>query len=140
MAKKRKNPSNAKIYYLLGRIDGKMDTLIHIQERITYALITLAGATVGLKLIGSPPVQIVLFYLKAFIFLFTALMAWSKRSILKEWYYIFAFGSLAGIAQVYGAVRGGGQDIVGTTIFLLANIALLMFIWDCDGWCKRKRR
>lgn len=126
---KPRNPSNSDIYYLLGEIKGTLDSIVEMQSKVIYALIALAGATMGLKLWGSPPLQTIMFYTKVFIFVFTALLALGKRSVAKRWYWIFAFALSAGLAQVIDLLTSQEQN-VSTTLFLLANISLLMFVWN----------
>jgi hypothetical protein len=125
------------LYYLLGEINGKLDGLIDQQTKTIYALVALAGATVGLKLMGTPPTQVVMFYVKVFVFLFTILTAWSKRRTLKGWVYLFAFGFLAGVAQVLNIVVRG-ETTVATAMFMFSNVSLLAFLWNWDGWDKAK--
>lgn len=117
--------------YRLGKIDAKLDILVEQNQKTILALIALVAATVGLKFIGSPPLQIILFYVKTFIFVFTMLIAWQKRHEIKGWYYIFGFGMFAGIAQVLN-IALQNESMFATTSFLLCNIMLLLFIWQWD--------
>lgn len=124
----KNNPSNAELYYMLGEIKGLLSGIVEMQTKTIYALIALAGATVGLRLFGSPPIQIIMFYVKTFIFLFTALLALGKRSSLKSWYYMFGFGLSAGLAQILKLVTPT-ETTLSTILFLISNISLLLFVW-----------
>jgi len=117
-----------KTTYILGKIDAKLNILIDNQQKVILALIAIVGATLGLKFVGTPPLQILLFYIKTFIFLFTILISWSKRKIIKGWYFLFAFGIFAGVAQILNIVCHG-ETIWSTLSFLMCNIMLLLFIW-----------
>jgi len=127
--------ANRELYFLLGEINGKMDGLIDQQSKTIIALIALAGATVGLKLMGTPPMQVIMYYIKAFIFLFMVLMTFAKRRILKGWGYLFAFAFFAGTAQVMNIMLGG-ETSIATALYLVSNIAFLAFLWNWDGWNK----
>ncbi len=133
--KDEKAATNRELYFLLGEINGKLDGLVDQLAKVIYALIALAGATVGLKLMGSPPLQVIMFYIKVFVFLFTVVTAFAKRRILKGWVYLFGFGLLAGIAQVMNIVLSGEASIA-TALYLVSNVSLLAFLWNWDGWNK----
>ena len=133
----KNNSPNKKLYYLLGEMNGKLDGLITSQSKTIYALIALAGATIGLKLVGSPPLQVILFYTKIFLFLFTIIIALMKRRIFGGWYYIFAFGVFAGAAQIVNVFSNSSEPIISTSLFLLSNLALALFIWNWDKWNKK---
>lgn len=138
MTEVKKNPTNADVYLLLGEIKGMLDGLVDMQTKVMLALIALAGATLGLKLVGSPPIQVAMFYLKVFIFIFTGLLAVAKRHVLGGWYLLLAFGLCAGAAQTIKLFTPG-ETIVSTLLFLAANWALLGFVWNWNGWRVARR-
>ena len=133
--KDEKAAANRELYFLLGEINGKLDGLVDQLAKVIYALIALAGATVGLKLMGTPPMQVIMYYIKAFILLFTVLMTFAKRRVLKGWGYLFAFGFFAGTAQIMNIVLSG-EVAVATMLYLVSNASLLRFLWNWDGWNK----
>lgn len=144
MKEEKKNPTTKDVYLIVGEIKGLVQGIREGQDRIAdgqtkviLALIGVIGATLGLKAIGSPPLQVCLFYIKVFVFLFTALVAAYKRNSLGGWYYLFAFAVLAGMAQITNIVLSD-EEMVATILFLAANIALLAFVWNWDRWLKKE--
>lgn len=131
------NPNIRDLYFLLGKMSGKMDGMINAQNKTIYALIALAGATVGLKLMGTPPLQVIMYYAKAFIFLFTAIVSFSKRKELRHWYFLFGFAVFAGVSQFLTIIQS--EQILGTALFLIANVSLLLFVWCWDSWYHSKK-
>lgn len=132
----KKDPTAKDLYFLLGEINGKLDGLLDQQSKTIWGLLALAGATVGLKLVGSPPEQVVLFYAKSVVFLFTVIVSWGRRRVLGGWQYIAGFGVLAGSAQVLNILLPS-EPLVGTILFLIANLSLLLFVWNWDHWKKK---
>ena len=128
-----RDPTNADMYYLLGEINSKLTILVDHQSKTILALIALAAATLGLKVMGSPPLQVAMFYSKAFIFVFTLLMALYKRHKLRNWYWIFGFAVSALAAQMMGLLIGR-ETTFGTGLFWVANLCLLIFVWTWEKW------
>lgn len=114
--------------YQLGQINAKLDSLLDSNLKVILALIALVGATLGLKIVGTPPLTVILCYIKTFLFIFTVLISFAARKKLREWYFIFGFGLFAGIAQVT-SILAHGETVYGTAFFLIANISLLLFVW-----------
>lgn len=121
------------LYYKLGEIDGKLDGLLIMQTKIIYALIALAGATVGLKLMGSPPLLIVSSFINGFIFLFAIILAIHRRQEIKGWQYILTFGVFGVVGNIHKVIA---PDVVSfrTCIFIIGNLALLIYVWQSDNW------
>lgn len=129
------------IYHILGRIDGKLDGLVNgqnglvdAQSKTIYALIALAGATIGLKLMGTPPLAVIARYINTFAFLFAMILAAGRRKYLIDgWRWIFLFGLFGFLGNVYNIVY---QDTawVRTALFIVANGSLVVFLWRSDKW------
>lgn len=136
------NITNAELYKLLsdisgniGEINGKLDGLVSTQTKTIYALIALAGATVGLKLMGSPPLWVISGYINLFVFIFATVLSIHKRDTIYGWGYILAFGLLGIVANIY-KLMPNAMDWIRTSIFILANSSLVMFLWNWDRWRK----
>lgn len=121
--------------YQLGQINAKLDSILDSNMKVILALIALVGATIGLKIVGTPPLTVILYYIKTFLFIFTVLTSFAARKRLRGWQFILGFGLFAGIAQIT-SILAHGETVYGTAFFLIANISLLPFIW---GWTTPKR-
>lgn len=130
------------LHYIMGEINGKLDTLtlqqhkasdaiIAQQNKTIYALIALAGATVGLKLMGSPPLLIILSFINGFIFLFTFITAIFKRKQMRGWAYILTFGIMGIIGNIHKVISPANTDI-RNLFFIVGNLGLLLFVWQLD--------
>jgi len=135
-----KNITNVELYQLLsdisgsiGEINGKLDGLVSTQTKTIYALIALAGATVGLKLVSSPPPLIISSFLNAFIFLFAAILAVHQRRQIHGWQFVLSYGVFGIIGNLYRAIVPANVWI-GTCIFIIANSGLVLFLWNWDRW------
>lgn len=119
------------LYYKLGEMDGKMDSLVEAQHKTIYALIALSGATVGLKLMGSPPLLIISSFINAFVFLFAAIIAIARRRILTGWPFILIFG-IMGIIGNFHKIIAPNNVWFRTCFFIIANGSLVFFLWRVD--------
>lgn len=129
--RRRDNIELPDLYFKMGEIDGKMDTLIAMQNKIAYALIALAGATVGLKLVGSPPLLVILSFINGFIFLFTFMVAIFQRKKLRGWPYILTFGIAGVMGNIHKIISPAATDI-RNLFFIVGNFGLLLFVWQLD--------
>lgn len=130
-----KNPTNKDLYFLLGEIDAKLDGVIQMQGKVIYALIALAGATVGLKLMGSPPLAVIARYINLFVFLFAVLLAIGKRRMFYSWQHILLFGIFGICGNLYYLIFNN-HEWIRTGIFIIANSNLVLFLWNWDKWRK----
>ena len=126
------------VYHKLGQIDGKMDTLIATQNKVIYALIALSGATVGLKLMGTPPLLVISSFINGFVFLFAAILAGHRRRDIRGWQFILMFGLLGIVGNIHKVIDPGGVWF-RTCIFIVANVSLVIFLWQSDSWGYGKR-
>lgn len=116
------------LYFKLGEIDAKLDSLVTMQTKVIYALIALAGATVGLKVMSTPPLLVVSSFVNAFIFLFAGILAVGRRQQLQGWQYLLGFGVM-GVAGNMHKVVAPGSVWIRTCIFIVANLSLLVCLW-----------
>lgn len=132
-----KKPKIEDVYFLLGEISGKLDGLIQAQSKTIYALIALAGATIGLKLVGTPAIVVISRFINMFVFLFTFLIGLSLRKKMRGWYFISLFGFAGVIGNIISLV--GGESATSSfrvPVFIIANMSMLLFIWSWDKWKK----
>lgn len=134
----KENLTNKDVYLVLGEIKGIVEGIRDGQTKISLALIALAGATIGLKLMGTPPLIVISRFTNMFVFLFACLVAFSLRKRMNGWYFILAYG----IAGIMGNLISliGGEGPTGTfriPVFIVANLAMLLFLWKWDKWVKR---
>ncbi len=129
------DPQVRDVYYLLGSISGKLDGLIEAQSKTIYALIALAAATLGLKLLGTPPLAIISRFINSFVFLFALILAVGKRKTLFGWQYILIFGLFGMAGNIYYLVFLD-HEWLRTSIFIVANSGLVFFLWNWDKWKK----
>ena len=135
MAANKDNPSNSDIYLILGEIKGLVEGVVEMQTKVIFALIALAGATLGLKLVKTSALIVISRYTNMFVFLFAALLGVSLRKKLNGWYFVLAYG-IGGVAGNLVSLIGGEgpTGVFRVPIFIVANLSLLLFLWGWDKW------
>lgn len=138
-------PKNQKVelpdlYFKMGEIDGKLDMIIAMMQKTIYALIALAGATVGLKLMGTPPLLIISSFINGFVFLFAGLLSVFsfKRRGIRGWQYILVFGLMGVMGNAHKVIAPGAVAL-RTCFFIVGNLALVVFLWQSDSWGHKKK-
>lgn len=124
--------------YKLGKIDAKLDILISQQQKTIFALIALVAATIGVKFLGTTPLQYIMFYTKAFIFAFIVLISWFRRDVIRGWYLLFGFGIFGGAAQILNLAYHS-EMVSATILFLICNIILLIYIINLDNFHTKEK-
>jgi len=133
----KNNPTIADVYFVLGSISGKLDGLIATQSKTIYALIALAGATLGLKLLGTPTPIVISRFVNMFVFLFASLVGFSQRRKMNGWYFILTFGIGGVIGNLISLIGGEGPTaLFRVPVFIIANSAMGLFLWKWDKWVK----
>ena len=133
----KNDPNIADVYFVLGSISGKIDGLIATQSKTIYALIALAGATLGLKLLGTPTLIVLSRFTNMFVFLFASVFGIALRKKLRGWYFIVIYGAGGVIGNLISLI--GGEGPTGNfrvPVFIVANFALVLFLWKWDKWVK----
>ena len=134
----KNEPTISDVYFLLGSISGKLDGLIATQSKTIYALIALAGATLGLKLLGTPSIVVISRFVNMFVFLFASVVGFSLRGKMTGWYFICAYGVGGVVGNLMSLVGGeGATSSFRVPVFIVANLAMLAFLWGWDKWDRR---
>lgn len=130
------------VYFKLGEIDAKLDSLVTalvtMQSKIVYALIAMAAATLGLKLVGTPPLAVITRYINLFVFTFALALAIGKRRVLRGWQYILVFGVFGMLGNLYYLIFHN-HEWLRTCLFIVANSSLALFLWSWDSWDKSSK-
>ena len=129
------DPQVKDVYYLLGTISGKLDGLVEAQSKTIYALIALAAATLGLKLLGTPPLAIISRYINLFVFMFAIILAVGKRKSIHGWYYVLIYGIFGMLGNIYYLIFLN-HEWLRTSLFIVANAGIGIFLWNWDKWKK----
>lgn len=147
MSDKEEEP---KTWLLLGEINGKLDglgelislqqrTIIEMQTKVIGALIGLAAAVMGLKLLGTPPLAVIARSINLFVFSFALIMAVMKRRTHHGWQYVLLFGLFGMLGNLYYLIFHD-HEWLRTTIFILANSSMGSFVWIWGRWGNNKSR
>jgi hypothetical protein len=114
----------------IGSMNSKLDVVIATQNKTIYSLIGLIAAVIGVRLVGSPPMVVILAFVNFFVFTFMGLAAFYKRKAFKERYFLVVFALLGMTASIVSAVfyHGAATEIT-RGLFILGNISLLIYIW-----------
>jgi hypothetical protein len=126
----KKDVKNEDLYYMLGQIDGKLDGMLNQQSKVIYALIALAGATLGLKLMGTPPLVVISRFINMFVFFFTAIVGFSLRKKACGWYFILVYGIGGVVGNLISLI--GGENLTSEfriPVFVAANLSLFLYFW-----------
>lgn len=130
------NPSElTDIFTLLGEIKGTLEAMKGEQTKVMLALIALAGATLGLKVVGSPPLQVIIFYVKVWLFAFAVLIGLANRKHLRFWWVMSGYGVIAGGAQIIRLLSTKGTSL-SSGLFLVSNVVLVGLFWSWDRHTK----
>lgn len=127
-----------KTYLILGEIKGQLNGIVQMQAKTIYAVIALAGATVSLKLVATPPLAVITRFINLFVFLFALVLAVNKRRVLHGWQYVLLFG-LFGIAGNLYYLIFLDAEWLRTTMFIAANSNMALFLWNWDRWEKSEK-
>jgi len=104
-------------------------------SKIIMSLIALVGATLGLKITGTPALDIIQLYILMFASLFTFLIAIYYREHLKYWFSLTAFGGfyfvgiMLGIYSKYQHWETKLCYNVRLIFYMIAFINLIYFLW-----------
>ena len=135
--------SNYSIGRELGSINAKLDSILKGNQKVTFSMLAIIAATVGVKFIGSPPTIILLTYVALFcsIFLLAGVVeGWRKFHWTRQFVRISFVALIAYSTSVRLFVFESGLHVApewfapGIDIgFIALSLALILSAWRNFG-------